>query len=58
MKDMDQLQLNPEVWKLRRFQVVWGKVYDIKVYPSLTKQATFAFWAHCKTLFNMQDILI
>jgi hypothetical protein len=43
MKDMDQLQLSPEVWKLRRFQVVWGKVYDMKVYPSLTKQAVFAF---------------
>jgi hypothetical protein len=57
MKDMDQLQLNPEVWKLRRFQEVWGKVYDIKVYPSLTKQAVFAFGAHCKTLFIMQDIL-
>jgi hypothetical protein len=58
MKDMGQLQLNLEVWKLRRFQVVWGKVYDIKVYPSLTKQAVFAFWAHCETLFNMQDIPI
>lgn len=55
---MDQSQLKTEVWKLRRFQVVWGKVYDIKAYPSLTKQAVFALWAHCKTLFNMQDILI